>query len=114
MKNTGAARYFGMFLIFPIFKYYQSLPEDLEKKEREKKLMDEADEYVKTEIKTDPVLGNPEISAENLAALISSNYGFMSMIDLISLNKKSNEFWEYMCYKVDTENDGEKWGDYID
>lgn len=76
--------------------------------------MDEADEFVRTQVPIDPVLGNPEVSAEHIAALVSSNYGFMSMIDLISLGKKSNEFWEYMCYKVDTETDGERWGDYID
>ena len=76
--------------------------------------MKEADDFVKNEIPTDPLLGNPEISAENLGALISSNYGFESMIELISLDKKSNEFWESMCYKVDSETDGEKWHDYPD
>ena len=76
--------------------------------------MKKADDYVKENIPTDPVLGNPEIGAENLGYLISSNYGFESMIELISLGKKSNEFWEYMCYKVDTENDGERWHDYHD
>eukprot|EP00358_Blepharisma_japonicum_P007229 CAMPEP_0202944784 /NCGR_PEP_ID=MMETSP1395-20130829/5668_1 /ASSEMBLY_ACC=CAM_ASM_000871 /TAXON_ID=5961 /ORGANISM="Blepharisma japonicum, Strain Stock R1072" /LENGTH=77 /DNA_ID=CAMNT_0049644007 /DNA_START=268 /DNA_END=501 /DNA_ORIENTATION=+ len=77
-------------------------------------MMADADEYVKKNIPLDPVLGNPVVSAKDIAYLLSSNYGFNSMIDLISLNKKSNEFWEYICFKVDEEIDGEKWGDYID
>lgn len=113
-RHTGNARFFGLFLVYVPFKWYKSLPADTSKKEKEAKLMAEADEFVHKNIPTDPVLGNPEISAENIGSLISSNYGFESMIELISLNKKSNEFWEYMCYKLDTENDGEKWHDYID
>ena len=113
-RNTANARYFGLFLAFPLLKYYMSIPPVPTKKEKEEKMMEEADDYVRQNIPTDPVLGNPEISAENIAYLVSSNYGFNSMIELISLNKKSNEFWEYMCYKVDTENDGEKWNDYQD
>jgi len=113
-RHVGNARYFGLFLLYPIVKFYMSRPPDPKKKEEEDRMMKEADDYVLNEVPTDPVLGNPEISAENLAALVSSNYGFNSMIELISLNKKSNEFWEYMCYKVDTENDGEQWHDYQD
>ena len=113
-RNTANARFFGLLLVYPLVKYYQSLPVDPSKKENEERQMQEADDYVRTQIPTDPILGNPEISAENIGHLISSNYGFNSMIELISLNKKSNEFWESMCYKVDPENDGEKWNDYQD
>lgn len=113
-RNTGNARFFGLFLFYPLVKFYFSLPPDPAKKEKEEQMMLEADEYVKTKIPTDPILGNPEISAENIGNLISSNYGFDSMIELISLNKKSNEFWESMCYKVGDENDSEQWHDYQD
>ena len=113
-RTTSTARFFGIFIAYPIVKILLKLSEDPTKKEREEKAMKEADDYVKTQIPTDPLLGNPEISAENLVHLVSSNYGFESMIELISLNKKSNEFWESMCYKVDEETDGEKWHDYID
>jgi hypothetical protein len=113
-RTTGTARFFGLFLAYPIYKYLKSRPADDSKKIEENRIMAEADEFVKTKIPTDPLLGNPEISAENIAALISSNYGFDSMIELISLNKKSNEFWESMCYKVDPQTDGEKWHDYQD
>jgi hypothetical protein len=113
-RRTSNARFFGIFLSYPIIALYRKFSEDPGKAERDAKLMEEADNYVKKNIPTDPVLGNPEISAENLVYLVSSNYGFESMIELISMNKKSNEFWENMCYKIDTENDGEKWHDYID
>ncbi|CAG9319359.1 unnamed protein product [Blepharisma stoltei] len=113
-RHTGNARYFGIFLLYPIYKWYKSRPEDPQKKINQDKIMAEADEYVKNNIPLDPVLGNPVVSAKDIAYLLSSNYGFNSMIDLISLNKKSNEFWEYICFKVDEEIDGEKWGDYID
>lgn len=113
-RHTGNARYFAIFLAWPIFKYVKSRPADPNKKIEEERIMKEADDYVKTKIPVDPVLGNPVISAEDVAYLVSSNYGFNSMIELISLNKKSNEFWEYLCYKVDEENDGEMWHDYLD
>jgi hypothetical protein len=113
-RDTGNARYYGLIMLYPVIKYLTSRPGDPNKAEREAALMKEADDYVKNNIPVDPLLGNPEISAENLGALISSNYGFESMIELISLEKKSNEFWESMCYKVDEENDGEKWHEYPD
>jgi hypothetical protein len=113
-RNTNTARYFGIILAYPALRLYLEYSKDPKKAEREAAEMKKADDYVKNNIPTDPVLGNPEISAENLVHLVSSNYGFDSMIELISLNKKSNEFWESMCYKVDEETDGEKWHDYID
>jgi hypothetical protein len=113
-RDTGNARYFGLIMFYPIIKMIGAIPKDPEAEAKTAKLMKEADDHVKNNIPVDPLLGNPEISAENLGALISSNYGFESMIELISLNKKSNEFWESMCYKVDSENDGEKWHDYQD
>ena len=113
-RRTANARYFAIFLAYPVVKYYRSLPKDDSAAKRAAKEMEDADTYVRTQIPVDPVLGNPEISADKIGALISSNYGFESMIELISLNKKSNEFWEYMCWKIDTETDGEKWHDYID
>lgn len=113
-RDTGNARFFGLLLLYPVVKLWMSRPGDPTKAEKDAQLMKEADDFVKNEIPTDPLLGNPEISAENLGALISSNYGFESMIELISLDKKSNEFWESMCYKVDSETDGEKWHDYPD
>ncbi|OMJ74481.1 hypothetical protein SteCoe_26582 [Stentor coeruleus] len=113
-RTTNVARYFGIFISIPLFKLYLKWKEDPTQKAREEMEMKKADDYVKNNIPTDPVLGNPEISSENLVHLVSSNYGFDSMIELISMNKKSNEFWESMCYKIDEENDGEKWHDYID
>lgn len=113
-RTTNTARFFGIFLSYPLVKLYAKFKEDPGRQAREEKLMKEADDYVKYNIPADPVLGNPEISAENLVYLVSSNYGFDSMIELISMNKKSSEFWESICFKVDEENDGEKWHDYID
>jgi hypothetical protein len=113
-RDTGNARYYGLIMLYPVIKWINSRPSDPLREQREAVLMKEADDFVKNEIPVDPLLGNPEISAENLGALISSNYGFESMIELISLEKKSNEFWESMCYKVDPENDGEKWHHYPD
>ena len=113
-RTTNVARFFGIFITYPMLRLYFKLREDPGRKEREEKMMKEADDYVKYKIPADPLLGNPEISSENLVHLVSSNYGFDSMIELISLNKKSNEFWESMCYKIDEEIDGEKWHDYVD
>lgn len=113
-RNTNTARFFGIFLTYPFLRLLMWYKEDPGKAQREQEEMQKADDYVRNNIGVDPLIGNPEISTDNLVHLVSSNYGFDSMINLISLPKKSNEFWESMCYKVDEEIDGEEWGDYID
>lgn len=113
-RSTNIARFFGIFLTYPLLKLYMWYKEDPGKAKREEEEMKKADDFVINNLKVDPLLGNPEISIENFVHLLSSNYGFDSMIELISLPKKSNEFWEAMCYKVDEETDGEEWHDYID
>ena len=113
-RSTNTARFFGIFVAIPLIQLYRKFKEDPGKAARDEQMIKEADDYVKNNIPTDPLLGNPVISADTLVYLVSSNYGFDSMIELVSVDKKSNEFWESMCYKVDEENDGEKWHDYID
>ena len=113
-RTTNVARFFGIFLAYPAFLLFAAATKDDKKQEREAQQMKEADDYVKFKVPIDPVLGNPEISTDTLVSLVSSNFGFDSMIELISAAKKSNEFWEDMCFKVDEEIDGEEWHDYID
>jgi hypothetical protein len=113
-RTTNVARFFGIYLAYPALALVLVLTKDETKQEREAIEMKKADDFVKNNVAIDPVLRNPEITTDTLVSLVSSNYGFDSMIELISSAKKSNEFWESMCYKVDEEIDGEEWHDYID